>query len=52
MHCFIDTCRFFVVANAVAVGYVGLSMPFSIVCIIRPRAIGPRLLLVIFDTVS
>ncbi|KAL6205264.1 hypothetical protein ACLB2K_022526 [Fragaria x ananassa] len=47
----LPTFTFFVVANAVAVGYIGLSMPFSIVCIIRPRAIGPRLVLVIFDTV-
>ncbi|PRQ32441.1 putative casparian strip membrane protein [Rosa chinensis] len=47
----LPTFTFFVVANAIAVGYIGLSMPFSIVCIIRPRAIGPRLLLVFCDTV-
>ncbi|XP_050371001.1 casparian strip membrane protein 2-like [Argentina anserina] len=47
----LPTFTYFIVANAIAVGYIGFSMPFSIVCIIRPRATGPRLLLVIFDTV-
>ncbi|KAM1394097.1 hypothetical protein ACFX1Q_030004 [Malus domestica] len=47
----LPTFTFFVVANAVAVGYIGFSLPFSIICVIRPHAMGPRLLLVILDTV-
>ncbi|KAF8397938.1 hypothetical protein HHK36_016864 [Tetracentron sinense] len=42
---------FFVVANAIASGYLVLSLPFSIVSIVRPHAIGARLLLLVFDTV-
>ncbi|KAL3518567.1 hypothetical protein ACH5RR_021156 [Cinchona calisaya] len=41
---------FFVVANAIASGYLVLSLPFSIVCIVRPHAAGARLVLLIFDT--
>ncbi|KAJ4970903.1 hypothetical protein NE237_004002 [Protea cynaroides] len=41
---------FFVVANAVATGYLVLSLPFSIVTIVRANAAGPRLLLLILDT--
>ncbi|KDP36189.1 hypothetical protein JCGZ_08833 [Jatropha curcas] len=44
--------QFFVVAMAVVGGYLVLSLPFSIVTIIRPHAVGPRLLLLIFDTVA
>jgi len=29
-----------------------LSLPFSVVAIIRPHAVGPRLFLIILDTVS
>ncbi|KAK7261197.1 hypothetical protein RIF29_27502 [Crotalaria pallida] len=43
--------EFFVIANAAAGGYLILSLPLSIVCIVRPFAIGPRLLLMIIDTV-
>ncbi|GER25380.1 casparian strip membrane protein 1 [Striga asiatica] len=42
--------KFFVVANAVASGYLVLSLPFSIVCIVRPQAAGIKLLLLLFDT--
>ncbi|KAF8396384.1 hypothetical protein HHK36_018001 [Tetracentron sinense] len=42
---------FFVIANAIASGYLVLSLPFSIVSIVRPHATGARLLLLIFDTV-
>ncbi|PSR95462.1 Casparian strip membrane protein like [Actinidia chinensis var. chinensis] len=42
---------FFVVGNAIASGYLVLSLPFSIVGIVRPHAVGVRLLLLIFDTV-
>ncbi|VAI88704.1 unnamed protein product [Triticum turgidum subsp. durum] len=42
---------FFMVANAVAAGYLVLSLPFSIVGIIRPKATGVRLLLLVCDTV-
>ncbi|KAA8518535.1 hypothetical protein F0562_016009 [Nyssa sinensis] len=43
--------QFFVIANAIVTGYLVLSIPFSIVCIVRPHAVGPRLLLIICDTV-
>lgn len=43
--------RFFVVANAIASGYLVLSMPFSIITIVRPHAAGVKLLLLILDTV-
>lgn len=36
---------------AIVSGYLVLSLPFSIVSIVRPHAVGPRLLLLIFDTV-
>ncbi|XP_009789373.1 casparian strip membrane protein 2-like [Nicotiana tabacum] len=42
---------YFVVANAIASGYLVLSLPFSIVCIVRPHLVGARLLLLILDTV-
>ncbi|CAN4099009.1 unnamed protein product [Withania somnifera] len=42
---------YFVVANAIASAYLVLSLPFSIVCIIRPHLIGAKLLLLILDTV-
>ncbi|CAO2831755.1 unnamed protein product [Amaranthus hypochondriacus] len=42
---------FFVAANAVASGYLVLSLPFSIVSIVRPQIGGVRLLLIILDTV-
>ncbi|KAJ1408470.1 Casparian strip membrane protein [Sesbania bispinosa] len=41
--------QFFVAANAAVGGFLILSLPFSIVCIVRPLATGPRFLLVIFD---
>ncbi|KAK7262911.1 hypothetical protein RJT34_30492 [Clitoria ternatea] len=43
--------QFFVVANGVVSGYSILALPFSYVCIVRPNAVGPRLLLFTFDTV-
>ncbi|KGN48281.1 casparian strip membrane protein 1 [Cucumis sativus] len=48
----LPTFQFFVVAMAVVAGYVVLSIPFSIVCIIRPHAAGPRVLLLILDSVA
>ncbi|KAJ6369009.1 hypothetical protein OIU78_001391 [Salix suchowensis] len=42
---------FFVIANAIASGYLVLSVPFSIGCIVQPHAAGPRLLLFIFGSV-
>ncbi|KAK1310694.1 hypothetical protein QJS10_CPA08g01400 [Acorus calamus] len=42
---------FFLIGNAIAGGYLVLSLCYSMVSIIRPRAAGPRLLLLIFDTV-
>ncbi|XP_041993446.1 casparian strip membrane protein 2-like [Salvia splendens] len=41
---------FFVVANAIASSYLVLSLPFSIIGIVRPQAAGIKLLLLIFDT--
>ncbi|KAH6773028.1 hypothetical protein C2S51_011432 [Perilla frutescens var. frutescens] len=45
----LPTFTFFVVANAIASGYLVLSLPFSIVSIVRPHAAGIKLLLLIFD---
>ncbi|KAJ8534051.1 hypothetical protein K7X08_007375 [Anisodus acutangulus] len=47
----LPTFTFFVVAMAIVVAYLVLSVPFSIVCIVRPYAVVSRLLLIIFDTV-
>ncbi|XP_060174567.1 casparian strip membrane protein 1 [Lycium barbarum] len=47
----LPTFTFFVIAMALVVAYLVLSVPFSIVCIVRPHAVVPRLLLIIFDTV-
>ncbi|CAM8919849.1 unnamed protein product [Rhodiola kirilowii] len=44
--------QFFVIANGFAAGYLVISLPFSIVCIARPMAAGPRLFLFIMDTVA
>jgi Domain of unknown function (DUF588) len=46
-----NACRFFVIGNAIAAGYLVLSLPFSAVTVIRSQATGLRLLLLIFDTV-
>ncbi|CAL0299414.1 unnamed protein product [Lupinus luteus] len=43
--------QFFVITMAMVGGYLVLSLPFSIVSIVRPHATGPRLLLIILDTV-
>ncbi|KAJ6864778.1 Casparian strip membrane protein [Populus alba x Populus x berolinensis] len=48
----LPTFQFFVIAMAIVSGYLVLSLPFSIVAIIRPHAAGPRLLLIILDTVA
>lgn len=45
------TFVFLVVANAIAAGYLVLSLPFSVVGIIRPKATVVRMLLLIGDTV-
>ncbi|KAL5574967.1 hypothetical protein UlMin_016666 [Ulmus minor] len=47
----LPTLTFFVVANASTGGYLVLSLPISIVCIVRPLAVGPRLFLIILDTI-
>ncbi|XP_010557426.1 PREDICTED: casparian strip membrane protein 3 [Tarenaya hassleriana] len=46
----LPTFSLFVIANAIVGGYLTLSLPFSIVCIIRPLAVPPRLFLIICDT--
>ncbi|KAK8504865.1 hypothetical protein V6N12_033116 [Hibiscus sabdariffa] len=48
----IPTLVFFIIACAIVTGYLVLSLPFSVICIIRPLATTPRLLLVIFDAVK
>ncbi|GAB4833343.1 hypothetical protein Ancab_031587 [Ancistrocladus abbreviatus] len=48
----LSTFTFFVIANAVTSAYLILSLPFSIVTIVRPLAKAARLLLIIFDTVA
>lgn len=48
----LPTFQFFVIAMALSGGYLVLSLPFSIVCIVRPLAVAPRLLLLILDTVA
>ncbi|XP_059655057.1 casparian strip membrane protein 2-like [Cornus florida] len=47
----LPTFQFFVIANAIVCSYLVLSLPFSILCIVRPHAVGPRLLLIICDIV-
>ncbi|EYU36053.1 hypothetical protein ABFS82_14G231600 [Erythranthe guttata] len=47
----LPTFTFFVIANAIASGYLVLSLPFSIVAIVRPHVTGVKLLLLILDTV-
>ncbi|KAJ1385768.1 Casparian strip membrane protein [Sesbania bispinosa] len=42
---------FFVITMALVAGYLVLSLPLSIVTIVRPHAVGPRLFLIILDTV-
>ncbi|XP_074290114.1 casparian strip membrane protein 3-like [Silene latifolia] len=42
---------FFVAANAIASAYLVLSMPFSLVSIVRPHATGIKFLLLALDTV-
>ncbi|XP_021289751.1 casparian strip membrane protein 1 [Herrania umbratica] len=48
----LPTFMFFVIAMALIAGYLVLSLPFSIVTIVRPHAVAPRLLLFILDTVA
>ncbi|XP_011004683.1 PREDICTED: casparian strip membrane protein 3 [Populus euphratica] len=48
----LPTFQFHVIAMAIVSGYLVLSLPFSIVAIVRPHATGPRLLLIILDTVA
>ncbi|CAK9323021.1 unnamed protein product [Citrullus colocynthis] len=47
----LPTFQFFLIAMGIVGGYLVLSLPFSIVCIVRPGAVGIRLLLLILDTV-
>ncbi|KAJ8639818.1 hypothetical protein MRB53_016512 [Persea americana] len=42
---------FFVIGNAIAGGYLVISLPFSIISIVRPYAVAPRSLLFLFDTI-
>jgi hypothetical protein len=40
------------VANAIAAGYLVLSLPFSAAVVLRPQAIGLRHLLLVCDLVA
>ncbi|KAI3696901.1 hypothetical protein L6452_29508 [Arctium lappa] len=46
------TFTFFLAGNAITCAYLVLSVPFSIVCIVRPHMIGARMLLFLFDTLA
>ncbi|KAL9425385.1 hypothetical protein AB3S75_032357 [Citrus x aurantiifolia] len=48
----LPTFQYFVIAMALVGSYLVLSLPLSIVTIVRPHAVGPRLLLLILDTVT
>ncbi|OMO68434.1 hypothetical protein CCACVL1_11966 [Corchorus capsularis] len=48
----LPTFTFFVIAMALVAGYLVLSLPFSIVTIVRPNAVAPRILLFILDIVA
>ncbi|GFP82712.1 casparian strip membrane protein 1 PjCASP1 [Phtheirospermum japonicum] len=48
----LPTFTFFVIAMAIVTGYLILSVPFSIVCIARPVAAAPRILLILLDTLT
>ncbi|MFS7946633.1 Casparian strip membrane protein 1 [Helianthus anomalus] len=42
---------FFVIANSITAAYLALSIPISIVCIVRPHLVAPRIILIFLDTV-
>ncbi|CAN8247086.1 unnamed protein product [Cochlearia groenlandica] len=46
----LPTLPSFVIVNSIVGGYLTLSLPFSVVCILRPLAVPPRLFLILFDT--
>ncbi|KAH7512199.1 hypothetical protein FEM48_Zijuj12G0065300 [Ziziphus jujuba var. spinosa] len=46
------TFEFFLIAMSIVSGYLVLSLPFSIVAIVRPHAAGPRIFLLIMDIVA
>ncbi|CAA7026765.1 unnamed protein product [Microthlaspi erraticum] len=48
----LPTFQFFVIAIAIVAGYLVLSLPFSVITIIRPLAVAPRLLLLVLDTAA
>ncbi|BFG40573.1 hypothetical protein CerSpe_268470 [Prunus speciosa] len=43
---------FFIIAMGIVSAYLVLSLPFSIVTIVRPQEVPPRLLLLIFNTLA
>ncbi|KAK6139821.1 hypothetical protein DH2020_026369 [Rehmannia glutinosa] len=48
----LPTFTFFVIAMSIVTGYLVLSVPFSVVSIARPLVAGPRLLLIVCDTLT
>ncbi|CAN8269450.1 unnamed protein product [Cochlearia groenlandica] len=46
----LPTFQFFVIAMSMITGYLVLSLPLSVVTIVRPLAVAPRLLLLVLDT--
>ncbi|XP_073042136.1 casparian strip membrane protein 1-like [Primulina eburnea] len=43
---------FFVIAMSIVTGYLVLSVPFAVVCVARPLATAPRVLLIVCDTLT
>ncbi|KAJ0249458.1 Casparian strip membrane protein 4 [Hirschfeldia incana] len=48
----LPTYQFFVIAMSIVSGYLVLSLPISVVTIVRPLATAPRLLLLVLDTAA
>ncbi|CAN7010536.1 unnamed protein product [Brassica rapa subsp. trilocularis] len=48
----LPTYQFFVIAMSIVSGYLLLSLPISVVTIVRPLATAPRLLLLVLDTAA
>ncbi|KAK1411892.1 hypothetical protein QVD17_32735 [Tagetes erecta] len=47
----IPSFTFFVIANSITAAYLALTIPISIVCIVRPHLVAPRVVLIFLDSV-
>ncbi|KAK1426205.1 hypothetical protein QVD17_14874 [Tagetes erecta] len=47
----IPSFTFFVIANSITAAYLALTIPISIVCIVRPHLVAPRVILIFLDSV-